>query len=260
MGALNELGRPVVCRDGRRDSSNGRWIVNDPSYGTFDGIIVAIGTCGAPKMPTLPGQEHFDKNAIHHSSELDGTSAKNKKVAIIGGGASAVEALEFVASQQAEHAFILARSEKWIIPRNPLIDSLLALNIFGTETMFSWIPENILRLFFYRDLYDLSPPRNSGKGLFTEIPMVNDNVLELVRSGKASWLRGDVLGYDRTSKGIRFNRRPQGSSKNDPGSETLIEADMVIMATGYERPSLEFLPDEVFRPPYAPPNWYLQVL
>jgi cation diffusion facilitator CzcD-associated flavoprotein CzcO len=71
-------------------------------------------------MPTLPGQEHF-KGKIWHSSQLDGKSAKGKKIAIIGGGASAVEALEFVASEEAEHTNVLARSEKWIIPRNPLV-------------------------------------------------------------------------------------------------------------------------------------------
>lgn len=31
------------------------------------------------------------------------------------------------------------------------------------------------------------------------------------------------------------------------------------MATGYKRPSLSFLPDEVFEEPYGPPRWYLQV-
>ncbi|KAF2008458.1 FAD/NAD(P)-binding domain-containing protein [Aaosphaeria arxii CBS 175.79] len=237
---------------------HGRWVINDTSNGRFDGVIAAIGTCGDPKMPKLPGQEHF-KGEIHHSSQLDGVSAKGKKVVVIGGGASAVEALEFVAREEAEHTNVLARSEKWIIPRNPFIDVLLALNIFGSETIFSWIPENILRLFFYRDLYDISPPRNSGKGIFTETPMVNDNVLDLVRTGKASWLRGDTLGYDKSGKGVRFNKRAQGVPKNGPGEEQSIEADMVIMATGYERPSLKFLPDEVFEEPYDPPNWYLQV-
>ncbi|KAK7179503.1 hypothetical protein DPSP01_011940 [Paraphaeosphaeria sporulosa] len=237
---------------------HGRWILNDPSLGRFDGIIVAVGTCGDAKMPTLPGQEHF-KGEIWHSSQLDGKSAKGKTVAIIGGGASAVEALEFVAHSEARHSYVLARSEKWIIPRNPLINGLLAMNVLGSETIFSWIPENILRLFFYRDLYDISPPRNSGKGLFTETPMVNDDVLDLVRSGKASWLRGDILGYDSSGRGINFNKRFQGVPKDGPGTEKLIEADIVIMATGYKRPSLNFLPSEVFEDPYAPPNWYLQV-
>jgi hypothetical protein len=240
-----------------RDSL-GRWIINDPSNGRYDGVIAAVGTCGDAKMSHIPGQEKF-KGQIYHSSELDGKIAKGKKVVIIGGGASAVEALEFVATEQATHINVLARSEKWIIPRNPLVDALLAMNILGSETIFSWIPENILRLFFYRDLYHISPPRNSGKGLFTETPMVNDDVLDLVRSGQASWLRGDVLEFDSSGTGILFKKRAQGVPKNGPGVEKLIEADIVILATGYKRPSLSFLPDDCFQEPYEPPNWYLQV-
>lgn len=89
----------------------GRWIINDPSQGRYDGVIAAIGTCGDPKMPHVPGQEKF-KGQIYHSSDLDGKEAKGKKVLIIGGGASAIEAMEFVEQSQARKAYILARSEK----------------------------------------------------------------------------------------------------------------------------------------------------
>ncbi|KAL2358553.1 hypothetical protein BJ546DRAFT_824460, partial [Cryomyces antarcticus] len=220
-----------------------------------DGIIAAVGTCGDPKIPYIPGQDKF-KGEIYHSSQLDGKEAQGKKVAIIGGGASAVEALEFVAHEDAAKTYVLARSEKWIIPRNPLVDVLLSMNVFGEETIFSWIPENLLRIFFYRDLKDLSPPKGS-QGIFTETPMVNDDVLDLVRSGKAEWLRGDIQGFSET--GIRFNHRSQGVPKNGPGHEILVEADICVMATGYQRPSLSFLPDDVFEKDYSPPNWYLQV-
>jgi hypothetical protein len=140
-----------------------------------------------------------------------------------------------------------------------VIDILLSLNIFGSETVLSWIPENLLRLFFYRDLSDLSPPRDSGKGLFTETPMVNNAVLEQIRSGRASWLRGDIKRFSSDGKGIIFNHRSQGVPKGGPGREELIEGDMCILATGYERPSLGFLPPECFEENYEPPNWYLQV-
>ena len=62
---------------------------------------------------------------------------------------------------------------------------LLSLNIFGEETLFSLVPEG-LRIFFYRDLYDLSPPPNSSKGAFTDTAMANNNVLGLARNSKAS--------------------------------------------------------------------------
>ncbi|KAI9878508.1 MAG: hypothetical protein M1830_000689 [Pleopsidium flavum] len=248
----------------------GRWIINDPSNGRFDGVMAAVGTCGEPKMPHIPGQEKF-KGDIIHSSRLDGKSSKGKKVLVIGGGASAVEALEFVVHTDAAETNVLARSDKWIIPRNPLVDIVLALNIFGEETIFSWIPESLLRLFFYRDLKDLAPTK---KGIFTDTPMVscptqidqrhkvtdmmevNSDIFQMIRSGKAKWLRGDIISF--TETGIKYNHRATGVPKNGPGHEIVVEGDMVIMATGYQRPSLSFLPDDVFQDPYQPPNWYLQ--
>ena len=155
----------------------GRWIINDPSNGRFEGVIPAIGSCGDPKMPQMENQGAF-KGEIYHSSKLDGKTAQGKKVLIIGGGASAVEALEFVVNTGASQTSVLARSEKWIIPRNAIVDMLLAFNIFGQETMFSWIPERLLKIFFYRDLEDLAPP---GGGLFTETPMVNSDIFHQIR-------------------------------------------------------------------------------
>ena len=49
----------------------GRWIVNDPSNGRFEGLVAAVGTCGDPKMPQITGMENF-KGKILHSSNLDG--------------------------------------------------------------------------------------------------------------------------------------------------------------------------------------------
>lgn len=91
----------------------GRWIINDPSQGRYDGVIAAVGTCGDPKTPHVPGQEKF-KGPIYHSSQLDGKTAKDKKVLIIGGGASAIEALEFVEHEKAKKSYVLARSEKYV--------------------------------------------------------------------------------------------------------------------------------------------------
>ncbi|KAF1345398.1 putative dimethylaniline monooxygenase [Delphinella strobiligena] len=237
-----------------RKGKNNKWVVDDGSDGLFDGVIAAVGSCGDPKVPHVPGQEKF-KGEIYHSSQLDGKDVKGKNVLIIGGGASAVEALEFAANQKVKKAKILSRSEKWIIPRNPVIDMLLAFNILGQETIFSWIPENLLRIFFYRDLADISPPRGEG-GLFEETPMVNNDILEQIRDGTAEWLRGDIVQVE--ENGIRFNHRSQGVPKNGPGREKLEEGDVIILATGYKRPSLNFLPEDCFEEPYLPPNWYLQ--
>ncbi|KAG6003501.1 hypothetical protein E4U21_001992 [Claviceps maximensis] len=229
---------------------HGRWIINDPSNGRFEGLIAAVGTCGDPKIPILPGMKQF-KGEIYHSSQLTGKSAKNKSIAIIGGGASAVEALEFAADTNAGKITIISRSDKWIIPRNIVVNTLLALNVFGQDL--SFIPELLLKKFFYRDLQDIAP---TDRGLFMDTPMVNSDIMKKLREGKAEWIRGDVETL--VAKGVQINRRERGVPKGGPGHEELVHADIVVLATGYKRPSLSFLPDDCFGEPYGPPNWYLQ--
>lgn len=230
----------------------GRWIVNNTANGRFEGVIAAVGTCGDPKVPHIDGMEDF-KGEIHHSSNLTGKRARGKKMIVIGGGASAVEALEFASAEGADKIYILSRSEKWIIPRNPIVDMLLALNIFGHETLFSWIPEFLLRRFFYRDLEDIAP---TNKGIFTDTPMVNSDVMDKLRSGQAEWIRCDIERF--TPNGVQVNRREKGVPIGGPGTRDLIEGDIVVMATGYKRPDLSFLPKDCFEQPYSPPNWYIQ--
>lgn len=236
-------------------TEDGQWIINndEEQYGRFDGVVTAVGVCGDPKMPSLPGQEKF-KGQIFHSSNLDGKDAKGKKILIVGGGASAIEALEFAVKSGAAEIDVLSRSDKWVIPRNVLVQSLLALNVFGQETSLSWIPEWLLRKFFYRDLQDIAP---TDDGIFTQTPMANSELFDQIRKGKAHWLRGDIVQVEES--GIRFNYRAQGVPKGGPGREGLVEGDIIVMATGFNRPSLNFLPEEVFQEPYGPPNWYLQV-
>ncbi|KAF7560438.1 hypothetical protein G7046_g3724 [Stylonectria norvegica] len=232
--------------------NQGRWVVNDTSFGRFEGVIAAVGTCGAPKMPHITGMDKFE-GSIHHSSDLTGQDAKGKKIVIIGGGASAVEALEFASAEEAAKTTILSRSDKWIIPRNIIVDTILSFNIFGQETRFSVIPEFLLRKFFYRDLKDLAP---TDKGIFMDTPMVNSDVMKKLRDGKAEWVRCDIEEF--IDRGIVVNRRAKGVPKGGPGHQEVVEADIVVMATGFKRPSLAFLPDNCFEEPYAAPNWYLQ--
>jgi cation diffusion facilitator CzcD-associated flavoprotein CzcO len=107
--------------------SDSKWFVNSEEYGKFDGVIAAIGyghsssnmfldspvfiynrTCGDPKTPHMSGQASFE-GTICHSSELSQVDGKDKKIVVIGGGASAVEVLEFACAVKAAKTTILAR-------------------------------------------------------------------------------------------------------------------------------------------------------
>lgn len=88
-----------------------KWVVNDSANGYFDGIVPAIGTCGEASTPSFAGQALYEGEVLH-SSRLDRKAAKavdGKDVLIIGGGASAVEALEFAVDNGAQSVKVLAR-------------------------------------------------------------------------------------------------------------------------------------------------------
>jgi dimethylaniline monooxygenase (N-oxide forming) len=89
---------------------------------------------------------------IYHSSQLDHADLTGKRVVVIGSGASGVESAELAVHKMAESVHVLAREDKWLIPRNAGFDILLSLKPYGAETRLSWIPEWFIRKFRKRSL------------------------------------------------------------------------------------------------------------
>ncbi|SNX85503.1 related to monooxygenase [Melanopsichium pennsylvanicum] len=235
------------------DGGHARWVINGNEDEVFDGVVVSTGTCGKPKKMDLPSEEKF-KGKIVHSSQLDGLDCKGKKVLIVGGGASGIEALELAVAQGADTPTILARSDKWIIPRNTIINCALALQPLGRETWLSFIPELLLKKLHYRDLEERMAPT---QGFYTGTPIVNTSALHHIRQGEADYQRGDVLDLDES--GIHFNIRKRGQKKGTDGKKSYFNADIIVVATGFEVPSIDFLPEDLFPEDYVRPNMYLQV-
>lgn len=84
------------------------WIVNGSLGDKFDGIIIATGTCGRPRTISIPQTDCF-KGQIFHSSQLSGKCVKGQRCAVIGGGASAVEAMDFLVKNEAAGVSVIAR-------------------------------------------------------------------------------------------------------------------------------------------------------
>lgn len=232
---------------------HGRWIINDNRGEVYDGLVVATGTCGKPKKLKLPNEEKF-MGKIVHSSQLDDVELEGKNVIIIGGGASGIEALELAVAKGADKPKILARSDKWIIPRNTIVDFLLALNPLGRETFFSKIPEFLIAKLHYRDLQQKMAPTGP---LYAGTPIVNSSALQDIRHGRADYIRGDVTNLE--SDAVRFNKRSRGSKPGNEGQEMTFKADVIVVATGFDVPDLGFLPKDLFPEDYQRPNLYMQV-
>lgn len=193
----------------------------------------------------LPSESSF-KGKIHHSSELDDLDLKGKKILIVGGGASGIEALELAVEKGADCPTIIARSDKWIIPRFTLVDILLSLQPFGRETYLSFIPEFLIRKLHYKDLEDKMSPT---QGFYQGTPIVNSSALDHIRKGKADYRRGDLT--DLTENGIMFSDRKKGQEKGKGSKPAEIKADIIVVATGFERPSVDFLPKDLFPGEYV---------
>ncbi|KAI0078015.1 FAD/NAD(P)-binding domain-containing protein [Panus rudis PR-1116 ss-1] len=284
----DENGNPVAPEDDFDPSKQGhrRWIVNDGKDGIFDAVIVTVGTCGKPRMvkfegmPSSDEQQSENQNKEHsglkrekshggdddtasvtegpiiHSSQLDSLdekTVKGKTVVVIGSGASGVEAVETALSKGAKNTVILAREDKWIIPRNIIVDTLIAAQPFGRQMPLSFIWEKIVTWWNYRGIEDLTP---AHLGLFEGTPVVNDEFLQHVRNGKCKYIRGDIERL--TKKGVKVNARTRESKPGDKGEIQEIDADVIVLATGYEKPNVDFIEADLFPEGYERPNLYLQ--
>ncbi|KAI6010990.1 FAD/NAD(P)-binding domain-containing protein [Pisolithus microcarpus] len=211
---------------------------------------------------------------VLHSSQLDCATRemlRGKTVAVIGSGASGVEAVETTLSRGTDRCIMIARRDK---VRNVVFDVCLSAQPFGREMPFSVIWERFLVLWQYHGVEDLVP----RSGIF----VVNDDFLNQVRAGKCVYVRGNVVRLTTDGivvdvresieggspsgigKGVHECMRPTGPETDAGGSAPEAEgrvefkADVIILATGYKHPSLSFLPQELFPKDYERPNLYLQ--
>ncbi|KAI0065151.1 FAD/NAD-P-binding domain-containing protein [Artomyces pyxidatus] len=194
-----------------------------------------------------------------HSSELDDADLVGKTVLVVGSGASGVEAVETALQRGAGDVYIFARDDKWIIPRNIVIDTSISAQPFGQEMPLSILWEKFLTYFQYRGVEDLVP---ADKGIYESTPVVNDEFLAHVRSGRCKYIRGDTLRL--TTRGVHVRVRPRGSKSGDEGPagsqypEEDFDGDVVVLATGFHKPEIDFLPKDLFPEGYDRPNLYLQ--
>ena len=112
----------------------------------------------------------FSKTIIH-SSQLDSPSFNLKggeKIVVIGSGASGVEAVETIldkfgsvldsqGEKQGVEITIIARNDKWIIPRNALVDTCIAGQPFGRQMPLSFLWEAFLKYWHYHGVHELVP-------------------------------------------------------------------------------------------------------
>ena len=99
------------------DPSRERWTV-ETNEGTYDArvVVLGVGALCEPKQPEIEGIDTF-AGPIFHTARWDhSTVLADKKVAVIGTGASAIQVVPSIAPQVA-HLDVYQRTAPWVLPR-----------------------------------------------------------------------------------------------------------------------------------------------
>lgn len=86
-------------------------------------LVTAVGQLNRPAIPPIPGLEDFRGTHIHTAAWHDGIDIRNKRVALIGTGASAIQVGPAMVDEVAELK-VLQRSAPWVV-RSPNIHRLV---------------------------------------------------------------------------------------------------------------------------------------
>ncbi|MEZ4451893.1 MAG: NAD(P)/FAD-dependent oxidoreductase [Nannocystaceae bacterium] len=100
------------------DEAHGRWTLETAAgeRHAFKIVVAAVGGLRVPSTPRFPGAERFEGPAFHSARWEHGFDPRGKRVAVIGTGASAIQAVPRLAAEvSALHLY--QRTPPWVLPR-----------------------------------------------------------------------------------------------------------------------------------------------
>ncbi|KAH9428161.1 hypothetical protein MCOR02_011649 [Pyricularia oryzae] len=234
------------------------WYVNRMGYGFFDAVVVATGVCGKPSSPDLEGKEVYE-GIVRNFENVTSDDVKGKQVVIVGDGPLVIDAFEWAIDEMPKTLTVVTGDQDIVIP-----PSMMA-KVFG------WLEQKAIKTLdrggrITRPVISL---------LFRRGPtlVLPDTMLQ--RPGY--WYQRDLraitrgLDYARCfwlqARGVHFSASGLLVDESGPcldggpaGSHTVaVPADLVIMASGYDRPKTHFLPAEYREWPYEMGYWFGQV-
>lgn len=232
------------------DQSKHHWLVyvDGKVFLSAQIIINASGPLSTPVIPDFEGRESFEGKSFHSNSWDRHYDYTDKKVAIIGSGASAAQIIPAIAADVA-HLHILQRSPHWIIPRGdyvfkPWQRKLLQhkLAYYCLRYLIYWTYEfRILGFKYSQTILNLLGRRGAEKLLTAQIndPDMRVQLTPDFQFGCKRVILSDTLypaycrdnvTLDKLDNGIK--RITANGIEIENGHE--INLDLIIYATGYD--------------------------
>jgi 4-hydroxyacetophenone monooxygenase len=98
-------------------------------------LVVAVGQLNRPQLPNIGGRDDFAGPSFHSARWDSSVDLTDKRVAVIGSAASAVQLCPIVA-EQASHLTIFQRTPNWLLPSANYHDDVPA----GLRWLFAHVP------------------------------------------------------------------------------------------------------------------------
>jgi cation diffusion facilitator CzcD-associated flavoprotein CzcO len=106
----------VTAAHYQEDSHSWQVTLNDGSQCTARYLITAVGVLSASVLPRIPGIESYKGQSFHtHNWPREPVSFEGKRVAVIGTGATGIQAITEIA-KTAGHLTVFQRSAQWSAP------------------------------------------------------------------------------------------------------------------------------------------------
>jgi cation diffusion facilitator CzcD-associated flavoprotein CzcO len=99
------------------DDANVWWIdVDGVETYTADALVTGVGALHRPRIPSLNGADTFAGAAFHSAAWRHDVDLTDKRVAVVGTGASAIQFVPEIADQT-RHIDVYQRTAPWVVPR-----------------------------------------------------------------------------------------------------------------------------------------------
>lgn len=145
FGLARHLRLNTSVRQARWDAAGARWTILDQHGQRYRArlLVSAIGGLSRPLIPDLPGLGDFNGKVFHSQQWPDQMDLGGQRVAVIGGGASAIQFVPQIAPV-VEQLDLYQRTPQWILPKP---DRPIAV---WKRRLFRWLPPlRLLRRFSY---------------------------------------------------------------------------------------------------------------
>ena len=260
---LNEYTNHVIDKHGLRekavlntnveeirwDDSEKKWMIST-SNGTFEGqfLINASGPLSTPAIPNFKGKESFEGKSFHTNNWDHTYDYKNKRIAIIGSGASAAQVIPAIAPD-AKELHVSQRTPHWILPRPDRKFSAFQQKLLGVNFIYKlirwmiyWGLETRVVGFKYSRFF-LKLIGQSGAERFIKKSIKNEDLRKKVTPDYTLGCKRVILSstlYPAFQlENVTLHSKDQGVSEIiETGIKTLdgenIELDLIVYATGYK--------------------------